>query len=66
MNAINAVRSISIGWPVLSYNAMTKWKKFDFLKLGGGCFSKCALPRPGAILECKYEKMGHKRKYTLF
>lgn len=30
---------------------MTKWKKFDFLKFDGGCFSKCALPIPGATLK---------------
>ena len=33
----------------LSYRAMTKWKKFDFLKFAGGCFSKWALPMPGAL-----------------
>ena len=33
----------------LSYSAITKWKKFDFLRLAGGCFSKCARPMPGAL-----------------
>lgn len=46
MNPIKAVLSISIGCPVRSYNAITKWKKFDFRKLLGGCFSKCARPMP--------------------
>ena len=40
------VLSISIGWPCRSYRAITKWKKLLFLKLLGGCFSKCALPTP--------------------
>jgi hypothetical protein len=31
--------------------AVTKWKKLDFLKFDGGCFSKCALPIPGATLK---------------
>lgn len=43
---MNAVRSISTGWPFRSYKAITKWKKLLFLKLFGGCFSKCALDRP--------------------
>lgn len=34
-----AVLSISTGWPCLSYSARTKWKKLDFLRLEGGCFS---------------------------
>lgn len=46
MKPIKAVRSISIGCPARSYRAMTKWKKLDFLRLLGGCFSKCALPTP--------------------
>lgn len=46
MNPMKAVRSISIGWPALSYKAITKWKKLDFLKLLGGCFSKWARPMP--------------------
>ena len=33
----------------LSYSAITKWKKLDFLRLAGGCFSKCARPMPGAL-----------------
>lgn len=44
MNPINAVRSISIGCPLRSYRAITKWKKFDLRKLLGGCFSKFARP----------------------
>ena len=40
------VRSISTGCPCRSYMASTKWKKLDFLRLEGGCFSKCALARP--------------------
>lgn len=35
-----AVRSISTGCPCRSYRARTKWKKLDFLRLEGGCFSK--------------------------
>ncbi len=50
MKEIKAVLSISMGWPVRSYKAMTKWKKLDFRKFGGGCFSKWALPIPGATL----------------
>lgn len=46
MNPMKAVRSISMGCPALSYSAMTKWKKLDFRKLLGGCFSKCARPTP--------------------
>lgn len=46
MNPMKAVLSISTGWPARSYKAMTKWKKFDFRRLLGGCFSKCALPIP--------------------
>lgn len=44
MKPMKAVLSISIGCPERSYRAMTKWKKFDFLRLLGGCFSKWALP----------------------
>ncbi|TNN45215.1 hypothetical protein EYF80_044593 [Liparis tanakae] len=35
-----AVRSISTGCPWRSNSANTKWKKLDFLRLDGGCFSK--------------------------
>lgn len=53
---MKAVLSISTGCPDRSYKAMTKWKKLDFLRLLGGCFSKCALPTP--ILEEKiFKKM---------
>ena len=40
--ATNAVRSISIGWPRLSYSASTKWKKLLLRRLLGGCFSNWA------------------------
>jgi len=42
--AMNAVRSISVGWPRLSYSASTKWKKLLLRRLLGGCFSKWARP----------------------
>ena len=44
---------------------MTKWKKFDFLRFDGGCFSKCALPIPGATLKnepSKFDLLKEKRK----
>lgn len=47
----NAVCSISTDWPWLSYKASTKWKKFDFRRLAGGCFSKCTRARPTPLLE---------------
>lgn len=40
------MRSISTGWPWRSYRASTKWKKLDFLRLDGGCFSKWARANP--------------------
>lgn len=58
INPMKAVLSISTGWPARSYKAMTKWKKLDFLRLLGGCFSKCARPTP--ILETK------KKNYTYY
>ena len=54
--SMKAVRSTSTGCPCRSYMASTKWKKLDFLRLEGGCFSKCARARPtplwgGKLLE---------------
>ena len=46
-----AVLSISTGCPCLSYRAKTKWKKLDFLRLEGGCFSKCARASPTPLRE---------------
>lgn len=40
------VLSISTGWPCRSYKARTKWKKLDFRRFEGGCFSKWARARP--------------------
>ena len=32
---------------------MTKWKKFDFLRFAGGCFSKWARPIPGVLQDVR-------------
>ena len=45
--SISISSSIRISTAYLSYRATTKWKKFDFLRLAGGCFSKWARPIPG-------------------
>lgn len=49
--SMKAVRSTSTGCPCRSYMASTKWKKLDFLRLEGGCFSKCARARPTPLRE---------------
>lgn len=46
MKSTKLVLSISTGWPWRSYRARTKWKKLDFRRLEGGCFSKWARARP--------------------
>lgn len=51
--SMKAVRSTSTGCPCRSYMASTKWKKLDFLRLEGGCFSKCARARPTPLREEK-------------
>lgn len=58
---MKAVRSISIGCSLRSYNAITKWKKFDFRRLLGGCFSKWARPMP-RLMRHKYVRQGDERK----
>ena len=62
INDMNAVRSTSMGWPVRSYNAMTKWKKFDLRRLDGGCFSKWERPMPGATRNVDWRRLERRGK----
>jgi len=59
MKSTKLVLSISTGWPCRSYRARTKWKKLDFRRLEGGCFSKWARARPTPLRT-------HRRKRVAF